>query len=320
MTYKPIVQTKKVEEADRWVGVIPPLGEGKSGTFKIIVKGTNGDSVLYPRYKSIFIGSSAITTSNLVINEFCADNYNVIQDNAGEYDDWIELYNPSESSIDLGGMYLTDKPENLTKWQFPEGITIGAGEYLLIWCDEDQEQGDLHTNFALSANGEFIGLTSSDGVIVIDSISFGPQKTDISCGRFPDASSNWRFFTSPTPGTSNIITDVEDSNIPLKFDLTAYPNPFNPSTRIRYSIPSASLVDLEVFDILGNKVAVLVNEEKPAGVYEVEFSAKGGSASGGDGSALSSGIYFYKLSVSALPSQDKQAGSFMQTKKMILLK
>ncbi len=310
MKFKPVAQTKKVEEADRWVGVIPPLGEGNSGTFKIFVKGTNGDSVLYPRYKSIFVGSPVITTSDLLINEFCADNDSVIQDNAGEYNDWIEIYNPSESSVNLGGMYLTDKPDNLTKWQFGEGITIGAGEYLLIWCDEDQEQGDLHTNFSLSANGEFIGLTSSDGVTVIDSISFGPQTTDVSYGRFPDGSSNWQFFDSPTPGTSNIITGVEDSHIPLKYDLAAYPNPFNPSTRIRYSIPSYSHVNLEIFDILGNKMATLVNEEKSAGVYEVEFSAKGGSVSGGNAYNLASGIYFYRL----------HAGKYISTKKIILLK
>ncbi len=307
MTYKPITQTKKVEEADRWVGVIPPIGEGNYGTFKIFVKGTNQDSVLYPRDKSVFVGSPVVTASDLVINEFCADNDNVIQDNAGEYDDWVEIYNPSENSINLSGMYLSDKPGNLTKWQFPEGITIGAGEFLLVWCDEDQEQGNLHTNFSLSANGEFIGLTSSDGVTVIDSISFGPQTTDVSYGRFPDASSNWQFFNSPTPGTSNLITGVKDSHIPLKFDLAAYPNPFNPSTRIRYSIPSSNQVNLEVFDILGNKLATLVNEEKPAGVYEVEFS--GNNLPNGKAS-LASGIYFYRM----------QAGKYISTKKLLLLK
>ncbi|WP_304041493.1 T9SS type A sorting domain-containing protein [Ignavibacterium album] len=104
----------------------------------------------------------------------------------------------------------------------------------------------------------------------------------------------------------NIVTDVEDEKqIPTEFALEQnYPNPFNPSTKIRFSIPNVgtelALSVLKVYDILGNEVATLVNEEKPAGVYEVEFNA----------SQLSSGIYFYKLS----------AGSFTEVKKMTVLK
>ena len=302
MTYRPVAETKKVEEADRWVGVIPPIGEGKSGTFRIFVKGANQDSVLYPRYKSIFVGSPVITTSDLLINEFCADNDSVIQDNAGEYNDWIEIYNPSENSINLSGVYLTDKPDNLTKWKFPEGVSIGTGEYLLIWCDEDQEQGDLHTNFALSADGEFIALTSSDGITVIDSISFSGQTTDVSYGRFPDAGDNWQSFSQPTPGSSNNITGIDDeNNLVEDFVLFQnYPNPFNPTTSIEYRVLSKGYVSLKVFDVLGREVATLVNEEKQQGVYEIEFSRNN----------ISSGIYYYQL----------KAGNYMETKKMILLK
>ena len=86
-----------------------------------------------------------------------------------------------------------------------------------------------------------------------------------------------------------------------------YPNPFNPTTKIKYTVPDALLpfgkgqwVRLEVYNILGNEVAALVNETKPAGEYEVEF----------DGSNLPSGVYYYRI----------QAGSFSQTKKLILLK
>ncbi|NNG26851.1 MAG: T9SS type A sorting domain-containing protein [Ignavibacteriaceae bacterium] len=86
-----------------------------------------------------------------------------------------------------------------------------------------------------------------------------------------------------------------------KFNLDQnYPNPFNPSTVIQYSIPTSSFTQLSVFDVLGNEVAKLVNEEKPEGKYEVEFNAEG----------LTSGVYFYKLN----------AGSFVSTKKMLLLK
>ncbi len=112
-------------------------------------------------------------------------------------------------------------------------------------------------------------------------------------------------------------TEVEsetDSALPIEFALNQnFPNPFNPSTKISYSIPTVNLssssraesregefVTLKVYDILGNEVATLVNEEKPAGSYEITFDASG----------LSSGIYFYKLS----------AGAFTETKKMTVLK
>lgn len=118
-------------------------------------------------------------------------------------------------------------------------------------------------------------------------------------------------------GTFEYSPVVEVSlSVPSSYSLEQnYPNPFNPITKIRYSISSnvknqISKVVLKVYDLIGNEVAVLVNEEQQAGHYEVEFSAQGGSAFGVDGSNISSGVYFYKL----------QAGEFIQTKKMILLR
>ncbi len=102
---------------------------------------------------------------------------------------------------------------------------------------------------------------------------------------------------------SEMITDVEDhsSEIPYQFILEQnYPNPFNPSTTINFSLPSSEFVTLKVYDVLGNEVATLVNEEKPPGTYEITWYAVN----------LPSGIYFYKI----------QSGSFLETKKMILIK
>jgi hypothetical protein len=94
---------------------------------------------------------------------------------------------------------------------------------------------------------------------------------------------------------------VEVEIAPSEFTLSQnFPNPFNPTTSIKYQIPELSFVKLKVYDVLGNKVVALVNEEKPAGSYEVEF----------DASKLVSGIYFYKL----------QAGNFVEIKKMVLLR
>jgi hypothetical protein len=101
--------------------------------------------------------------------------------------------------------------------------------------------------------------------------------------------------------TTTGIRDLQEKIIPKRFTLAQnYPNPFNPSTTIQFQIPNSSFVNLKVFDILGREVATLVNEEKPAGSYEVEFEA----------SNLPSGVYLYKL----------QAGNITETKKMILLR
>jgi len=114
-----------------------------------------------------------------------------------------------------------------------------------------------------------------------------------------------------------IFTDVNETGIapPTEFILAQnYPNPFNPGTVISYKLPVSGKVILKVYDILGREVITLVNEEKPAGKYEVEFNAEG----------LASGIYFYQLKVTPiLPGgrQDgEQAGYYIETKKMVLLR
>lgn len=108
-------------------------------------------------------------------------------------------------------------------------------------------------------------------------------------------------------------TDIKQENysIPIQFSLNQnYPNPFNPNTKIKFSIETRCGVSLRVYDVLGNEVATLVNEEKQPGNYEVSFSTQQTINSAFGGRQLSSGIYFYQL----------RAGNFVQTKKMIVLK
>ena len=110
-------------------------------------------------------------------------------------------------AMDLAGMYLTDDLANPTKWQFPSGYSaetiIAAGGFLVVWADEDTQDGPLHTSFKLSADGEDVGLFATDGSTLIDSHAFGSQSTNISYGRYPDASENWRYFPTPTAGAIN---------------------------------------------------------------------------------------------------------------------
>ena len=135
------------------------------------------------------------------------------------------------------------------------------------------------------------------------------QNSILSCG--PAVFSDWNtgWCTSPEINdsvykwVSDVLPVEQENNSSLTEGFTLeqnYPNPFNPSTTIKYSIPNSEFVTLKVYDVLGNEVATLVNEEKPAGSYEIDFNA----------AKLSSGIYFYAL----------QAGSYSQTKKLILMR
>ena len=114
--------------------------------------------------------------------------------------------------------------------------------------------------------------------------------------------SKWYAGSTFYPFTWSDISSVKNNvNQPTTFMLSQnYPNPFNPSTSIQYTVGSPHYVTLKVYDVLGNEVATLVNEEKPSGSYELEFDAE----------KLSSGVYYYQL----------RTGSFIETKKMIYLK
>ena len=104
-----------------------------------------------------------------------------------------------------------------------------------------------------------------------------------------------------TNGGTTFFEEEEIEETPTNYVLTQnYPNPFNPSTKIRYSVPQSSQLIIKVFDVLGNEIETLVNEQKTIGTYELTWNTEN----------LPSGVYFYQI----------KAGSFMETKKMILLK
>ena len=139
----------------------------------------------------------------VVINEIMAANYIINQDPQREYEDWIELYNFGSSTINLGGMYLTDNSSDPASWRIPAGTTIAGGGYLLIWADEDIDDSGLHANFKLDSDGEEICLYAGDGIILIDSVLYPEQTNDISYGRIPDGQDNWQFIAVPSPGAEN---------------------------------------------------------------------------------------------------------------------
>ena len=238
----------------------------------------------------------------LVINELLAENNSINSDDDGDFDDWIELYNPTDHGINISGLYLTDDLDDLDKWRFLDTtLIIESRGFIIVWCDNDNSLGSLHTNFKLSSDGEDLALVKSDGESIIDHISFGAQTIDLSYGRIPDGSEFWN-ITTPTPGSSNseLFTTL-NSVFPNIYQLYQnFPNPFNPITTIRYDIPIDGIVSINIYDLMGKKIKTLVDVDQTAGNKTVIWDAKNHP----------SGVYIINM----------EGRDYRFTKKILLLK
>ena len=153
------------------------------------------------------VGLPVAKETAVVINELMAVNTQSLTDPQGQYEDWLELHNLTNDIVDLSGMYLTDKIDNLKKWAFPENTTIPAGGYLLVWLDEDGKAKEgLHANFKLSGNGETVALVDTDtrGNQILDSVAFEKQEKDVALGRWPNGNGELRHVQT-TPGKENTL-------------------------------------------------------------------------------------------------------------------
>jgi hypothetical protein len=138
---------------------------------------------------------------NLYISELCASGNNSNPDPAGEYDDWIEIYNDNEFEVNIGGLYITDSLAYLSKYRIPlshpDSTTIGAKDYLILWADDQTGQGILHLDFKLGGKGEELALVNIDGRTLIDSVSFPDQYSNFTYSS-SDNTGVWKFLC-PTP-------------------------------------------------------------------------------------------------------------------------
>lgn len=165
-----------------------------------------------PNDGSITGGTDPRTPPRLFINEFMASNGETIADRFGDYSDWIEIYNDEDEPVDMSGMYLTDDLTRPGMWRFPDGVTIPAKGFILVWADNNPERttGEhLHADFALSISGEEIGLYDNDENErqPIDTFVFSQQIRDVSMGRIPDGTGDFQFLDIATPGFSNEAVD-----------------------------------------------------------------------------------------------------------------
>jgi hypothetical protein len=138
----------------------------------------------------------------VVINELLPKNTQNGSDEDGEFDDWIEIYNPSTQKQDISGYYLSDSKKNPTKWKFPVGTAIEANGYLIVWADEDSTHvSGLHTNFKLSADGENVVMLTPEKEI-INLVEYPATLIEQSYARKPNGTGDF-VWSVPTFNKSN---------------------------------------------------------------------------------------------------------------------
>ena len=178
---------------------------------------TSSDLLILPE----LVGCMEVVT-NVAINEFMAINDTTLINSLGKHGDWVELYNPFTNSVSLSGWYLTDNMSKPAKWQFPEGSAsvIAAKSYLLVWTDDksySETNGEIHTSFKLSGDGEYLALMEPDGSTAAYAYfpEFPEQYGDVSYGIGENG--EHRYFSEPTPGDVNAFAGGSNNVSGVKF-------------------------------------------------------------------------------------------------------
>lgn len=193
----------------------------------------------------------------VVINEVLADNETGSADEAGEREDWLELYNTTDKTLSLAGLFLSDKPAQPALWSFPAGAYISAGGYRIVWLDEDPDQGAYHANFKLSADGETLRF-SGPALQLYDQVVVGAQQPDLSFGRYPNGSGPFVSMPTTFNGPNSLSSGQEDAAVaPIRI----YPNPSSQLVRIE---APALQGPIEVFDALGRRILVRAIKNHPS--------------------------------------------------------
>ncbi|MAO33043.1 MAG: hypothetical protein CL824_06000 [Crocinitomicaceae bacterium] len=211
---------------------------------------------------------------DVVINEVMSNNETTVADQSGDYDDWIELYNPTFSDVSMAGLYLSDDSSNLKKWPLPDQ-TIASNNYLIIWADKDSDQNGIHANFKISAAGEALFL-SYDSLSIIDSVKIPELAADIGFARLPNGYGPFAKHTPSFNANNDFAENYELFNIKFK----CYPNPSKNKIRVQYEMNTSG--SLKLLNIEGK---TLIDQKIPLGNQTIEI----------DTHKLKKGIYFINL-------------------------
>lgn len=246
---------------DLLYGVVLPVSAGGGQYYFYAENNLAGAFLPAKAAHEYFVISAA---ANIVINELMADNQSTVSDQDGEFDDWIELHNNSTQTIDLGGWHLTDDPVLPAKWTFPNGTFIDPGTYLIVWADNDTDQGGLHASFKLASGGEQLQLLNPN-MQVVDEVVYPQLLPDVSFARCPDGTGPF-VASGPSFDSSNnpVCATASEEQQP---ELVAYyPNPASELVSI---LPGSQQTgQLVITDILGREVI----QERMDGAQQLDVS------------------------------------------------
>ena len=264
----------------------------------------------------------SLPDSTVTINEI---NYNSANDH--DSGDWVELYNPTNDVIPIGGWQFKDEDDSHI-FTIPENTILNANQYLVLINDSSKYFQHYNNNnvigelnFGLSGGGELLRLFNIEGSL-LDTVHYDdedpwPTEADGNGSTLeltnPNSDnanySNWMDSDGyGTPGSQNSVylSSSEKLNLPTEFFLfNNYPNPFNPSTTISYNIPIENHVRIKIYNILGKEVKTLVDQKMKPGKNVVKWNGKNN-----EGIKVAGGVYLYSI----------QVENYKQTKKMIMLK
>ncbi|MBN1423838.1 CotH kinase family protein [Candidatus Fermentibacteria bacterium] len=278
--------------------IMDVVEEGLLVRYVVRAEDSSGAVTVYPSSQAPAMFVVGFPVPVLRLNEFMASNAGTVVDDREEYDDWVELHAPGPAGIGDLALFLTDDLSRPDKWHLPPETEVGPGGFLLLWADGQPEQGPLHMPFRLDAAGEELGLFfEARGIFVqLDGLTFGSQTTDVSFGRFPDATGPWGQTVTPTPGAANAPLDAGppgDSVLPVSLSLEAvWPNPARSLLSLCVGVPQTGQVSLRFYDLAGRVVSrpwdgelaagrhtLVVPVNLPSGLYVAAVQGSGGRSS-----------------------------------------
>lgn len=244
-------------------------------------------------FYSLTVATTTPQAGEVVINEFVASNAAGAVNEAGNHEDWIELYNRTATPFSLTGLYLSDDAANVLKSPLPDVIILPYS-YLIVWADGNVSTAQYaHCNFKLSAAGELIYLSNANGTL-LDSVVFGAQTADVSFGRCPNGSGPFQSFNPPTFNALNTCPADVQENVVTAIATIAYPNPAN--NRVTLLTNNANAVKAELTDAAGRLIAATTFYNDKA-----EIST----------AALPQGMYFFRIAT--------EEGTYIDSGKILIV-